>query len=116
MKRFGFGQDHDLFRESVRAFVDSEIRPNDAQWERAGIVDRELFRKAGSRGFLGMAIPEEYGGGGVSDFRINAVFVDRQIEVLNAGELNADDAAKAKWWISELEMRVVDNCLQMFGG
>ncbi len=73
MKRFGFGQDHDLFRESVRAFIDAEIRPNDAAWEKAGIVDRELFRKAGASGLLGMAIPEEYGGGGVSDFRFNAV-------------------------------------------
>ncbi len=86
MKRFGFGQDHDLFRESVRAFIDAEIRPNDAAWEKAGIVDRELFRKAGTSGLLGMAIPEEYGGGGVSDFRFNAVIGE---ELASAGFLGS---------------------------
>ncbi len=86
MKRFGFGQDHDLFRESVRAFIDAEIRPNDAAWEKAGIVDRELFRKAGASGLLGMAIPEEYGGGGVSDFRFNAVIGE---ELASAGFLGS---------------------------
>ncbi len=86
MKRFGFGQDHDLFRESVRAFIDAEIRPNDAAWEKAGIVDRELFRKAGASGLLGMTIPEEYGGGGVSDFRFNAVIGE---ELASAGFLGS---------------------------
>ncbi len=86
MKRFGFGQDHDLFRESVRAFIAAEIRPNDAAWEKAGIVDRELFRKAGASGLLGMAIPEEYGGGGVSDFRFNAVIGE---ELASAGFLGS---------------------------
>lgn len=86
MKRFGFGQEHDLFRESVRAFIDAVIRPNDAAWEKAGIVDRELFRKAGASGLLGMAIPEEYGGGGVSDFRFNAVIGE---ELASAGFLGS---------------------------
>jgi alkylation response protein AidB-like acyl-CoA dehydrogenase len=43
-------------------------------------------------------------------------YVDRQIEALNRGDLSADDAAKAKWWVTELEKRVIDNCLQLFGG
>jgi alkylation response protein AidB-like acyl-CoA dehydrogenase len=43
-------------------------------------------------------------------------YVDRQIEALNRGDLSADDAAKAKWWVTELEKRVIDKCLQLFGG
>ena len=44
------------------------------------------------------------------------VFVDRCIEAHLAGELTAVDAAKAKWWTTELQKRVVDSCLQLFGG
>mgnify|MGYP001612186832 CR=1 FL=1 len=47
--------------------------PNREKWERAGIVDRELFRQAGGLGFLGMSVAEMYGGGGVNDFRYNIV-------------------------------------------
>lgn len=43
-------------------------------------------------------------------------YMDRSITLLNAGELTAVDAAKAKWWISDLQQRVVDRCLQMHGG
>ncbi len=44
------------------------------------------------------------------------VFVDRQVELLNDRRLSAEDAAKAKWWCTELENRVIDSCLQFFGG
>jgi long-chain-acyl-CoA dehydrogenase len=73
MKRTIFEPDHELFRQSVQHFVDTEIVPHHAEWERAGIVDKSVFEKAGAVGLLGMAIPEEYGGGGVDDFRYNAV-------------------------------------------
>jgi alkylation response protein AidB-like acyl-CoA dehydrogenase len=43
-------------------------------------------------------------------------YVDRQVLALNAGELSAEEAAKAKWWVTELEKRVIDRCLQLFGG
>lgn len=81
MPRAIFETEHDLFRESVRNFVDSEVVPNVSRWEAAGLVDREMFSKAGAAGLLGMAIPVEYGGGGVNDFRFNAVIVE---EMMNA--------------------------------
>src|SRR5215467_2977786 len=56
--------------------------PHHREWERAGIVDRDLFRAAGAHGFLGMAVPEEYGGGGVDDFRYNLVIAE---EIQRAG-------------------------------
>jgi len=73
MKRTLYESDHDLFRDSVRQFVETEIAPHHSTWSTDGIVDREMFRKAGRAGLLGMAIAEEYGGGGVDDFRFNAV-------------------------------------------
>ncbi len=79
MKRKIFEADHELFRASVREFVEREVTPNVAKWEEEGIVDKALFRKAGESGLLGMAIPEEFGGGGVDDFRFNAVIVEELV-------------------------------------
>jgi alkylation response protein AidB-like acyl-CoA dehydrogenase len=82
MRRTIFEEEHELFRASVRQFVEKEIVPNVERWERDGLVDRELFTTAGASGFLGMDAPEELGGGGVHDYRYNAVLGE---EVLRAG-------------------------------
>jgi long-chain-acyl-CoA dehydrogenase len=79
MNRSLFDRDHDLFRVSVREFVEREVSPNVSKWETAGIVDKDMFRRAGQAGFLGMAIPEQYGGGGIDDFRFNAVIIEELI-------------------------------------
>lgn len=76
MKRAIFSSDHDLFRESAREFMTREIVPNVAKWEKDGRVDKGMFRKAGEAGLLGMAVAEKHGGGGVTDFRFNAVIVE----------------------------------------
>ena len=73
MRRTLYDDDHEAFRASVRTFVDKEIAPHVDDLGAAGIVPRELFTAAGRQGFLGMDVPEEYGGGGVADFRFNAV-------------------------------------------
>jgi len=73
MKRTLFDPEHDQFRASVRQFLAKEVEPRNEEFERAGIVDRDVFLKAGEAGFLGFAVPEEHGGGGVRDFRYNAV-------------------------------------------
>jgi alkylation response protein AidB-like acyl-CoA dehydrogenase len=82
MRRQLFEAEHEAFRQSVRAFVNKEITPHLCAWDTAGIVPRELFTTAGAAGFLGMAIPERFGGGGVSDFRFNAVLDE---EIMSAG-------------------------------
>ncbi|HEU0088561.1 MAG TPA: acyl-CoA dehydrogenase family protein [Pseudonocardiaceae bacterium] len=82
MRRRLFDAEHEEFRASVRAFLDKEVLPHLDAWEAAGIVPRDLFLRAGLSGFLGMAIPEELGGGGVPDFRFNAVLGE---EVMHAG-------------------------------
>ncbi len=73
MTRALFTDEHEQFRSTVRRFVEKEIVPHLDAWESAGIVDRGLFRAAGAIGLLGMAVPEEHGGGGVDDFRYNLV-------------------------------------------
>jgi alkylation response protein AidB-like acyl-CoA dehydrogenase len=73
MRRRIFDEEHDLFRASVRQFLEKEVAPHVDRWEREGIVDREVFAKAGANGFLAMDAPEEYGGGGVRDFRYNQI-------------------------------------------
>jgi alkylation response protein AidB-like acyl-CoA dehydrogenase len=85
MRRTLFDDEHDLFRDSVRRFIASEAAPHNERWERSGIVDRALFTSAGAHGFLGMAVPERYGGGGVDDFRYNLVIA----EEVQRGGVNA---------------------------
>lgn len=68
-----FDDTHNLFRESFRSWVADTIVPHVDEWEAAGIVPRSLFTEAGKHGFLGMAVPERYGGGGVDDFRFNQI-------------------------------------------
>jgi alkylation response protein AidB-like acyl-CoA dehydrogenase len=76
MRRTLYEADHEAFRETARAFIKKEIAPNDAEWNAAGIVPRELFTSAAAQGLIGWAIPEEFGGGGQADFRFNAVFIE----------------------------------------
>jgi alkylation response protein AidB-like acyl-CoA dehydrogenase len=73
MRRTHFTEDHELFRESFHTFVEREMLPHHLEWNEAGIVSRDLFATAGAAGFLGMAVPEAYGGGGVDDFRYSQV-------------------------------------------
>ncbi len=72
-----FEPEHELFRESVRKFLETEAAPFYSQWEKDGQVDRQLWYKAGEQGFLAPTAPEQYGGVGV-DFRYNAV-LDEEI-------------------------------------
>ena len=70
-----FRDDHEMFREQVRRFVDREIVPHHADWEHDGIVPREVWRRAGENGLLCVSIPTEYGGGG-GDFGHSAVVIE----------------------------------------
>ncbi|MGV9669655.1 acyl-CoA dehydrogenase family protein [Gordonia sp. NPDC003504] len=112
MKRTIFETEHEQLRESAREFLARECAPNVEKWEAAGQVDREAYRKAGDAGLLGFNIPEEFGGGGVTDdFRFNAVVVEEfsrfggaapglslQNDVLVPYFLDlANDEQKARW-------------------
>ena len=71
-----FEPEHDLFRESYRSFLERHVAPYHRQWEEDKIVDRGVWLEAGKQGFLGMALPEEHGGGGNSDFRFNTIITE----------------------------------------
>lgn len=74
-----FEPEHDLFRESYRAFLAKHVAPHHDQWEKDKIVDRGVWLEAGKQGFLGMAMPEEYGGGGNPDFRYNTIVCEETV-------------------------------------
>ncbi|MER5276618.1 acyl-CoA dehydrogenase family protein [Streptomyces sp. NPDC002809] len=76
MQRQIFTEEHDAFRETVRTFLAKEVLPHYEQWEKDGIVSRRAWLAAGRQGLLGLAVPEEYGGGGNTDFRYSAVLAE----------------------------------------
>ena len=86
MTREIFDEQHEAFRDSVGTFLDKEVVPHHDQWEKDGIVDREVWAKAGAQGLLGLQLDEEYGGGGTPDFRYNVVIGE---EMTNRGVYGA---------------------------
>ncbi|WP_144113406.1 acyl-CoA dehydrogenase family protein [Paraburkholderia sp. BCC1886] len=72
INRTVFRDDHEMLRTTVRRFLDRECLPKQAEWDRAGRVDRETWLKAGREGLLCVTLPTEYGGGG-GDFGHAAV-------------------------------------------
>jgi alkylation response protein AidB-like acyl-CoA dehydrogenase len=76
MRRSLFEDVHEDFRASFRTFLERDVLGEEGrygEWERAGIIPRDVFARAGRGGFLAMAVPEAYGGAGADDFRLNLV-------------------------------------------
>ena len=82
LSRTAYDDDHEAFRQTVRQFMEKEIAPNQAKWAEAGIVDKDVWLKAGELGLLCPTVPEEYGGLGL-DFRYNAV-IDEELSYLGS--------------------------------
>ncbi|MGC4787683.1 acyl-CoA dehydrogenase family protein [Micromonospora sp. DT178] len=82
MEQHLYERDHEEFRELCREFLTREAVPHHERWEADGIVDREVWRRAGAAGLLGMDVDAEHGGGGQRDFRFNAVLDE---EIVAAG-------------------------------
>lgn len=81
MRRHIFVDDHELFRATVRGFIDREVVPHYHEWEAGGQVPRSLYRSLGELGVIGMNLPEEFGGGGNEDYTFSVVI---QEEMANA--------------------------------
>lgn len=75
-----FREDHEMFRDQVRRFVETEIAPHHAQWERDGIVPKSLWLLAGEEGLLCVTAPEAFGGAG-GDFGHSAVLIEELARV-----------------------------------
>jgi acyl-CoA dehydrogenase len=69
MDRNIFSEEHLAFRDMVRSFIAKEVEPYHEQWERDGVVSRDVWLAAGRAGLLGIDVDEKYGGGGNSDYR-----------------------------------------------
>ncbi|MGH7914215.1 MAG: acyl-CoA dehydrogenase family protein [Candidatus Binataceae bacterium] len=80
MRRDIFTEEHEMFRAQVRRFVETELVPKIDEWNRAGMSDRESWRKLGAAGFLGPNAPAEYGGGG-ADFIYDAIVIEEMARV-----------------------------------
>ena len=70
-----FSEEHEIFRTSARRFVEQEVEPHHAQWEKDGHVSREVWRKAGQAGLLLASLSEELGGPG-GDFLMSAILIE----------------------------------------
>jgi alkylation response protein AidB-like acyl-CoA dehydrogenase len=111
MQRTVFNEDHAAFRETIRAVIGREIVPEFPKWETTGAVPKEFYRRLGELGVLGMAIPEEYGGGGQGSYKFSAVLTEETLLAhANLGALRvhmdialpyllhyADDDQKRRW-------------------
>ena len=71
-----FDETHDQFRAAFRGWLDDRVVPNHEEWEREGITPRDLWIDAGKQGFLGLTVPESYGGGGTNDYRFAAIMTE----------------------------------------
>jgi acyl-CoA dehydrogenase len=82
MKREIYTEEHDIFRDAFRKFLEKEVVPHQDEWLKAGIVPREIWKTTGEQGFIAPWMPEEYGGAG-ADFLYSAVEME---EIARIGE------------------------------
>jgi alkylation response protein AidB-like acyl-CoA dehydrogenase len=83
-----YNNEHEQFRTAFRSWLEKEIAPHHEQWESDGITPREMWRQAGSLGFLGYHVPEQYGGGGVDDYKFGAIMQEEVSETGLIGSAN----------------------------
>jgi len=81
MKRTLYNEDHEAFRDSVRTWIERSVLPHTEQHIADHGLPREFWLSAGEQGFLGLCIPEEYGGAGADDFRFAAVLAEELAKV-----------------------------------
>lgn len=85
MQKHLLEEEHIIFQDAVRAFMEKEVAPHNERWEKEGKVDRELWLKAGEMGMLCMEFPEEYGGLGIKDYRYNVIVSEELARVFTSG-------------------------------
>lgn len=81
-----FEPEHDAFRDSVRGFLEKEAVPHTIRWEAEGLVDRSFWKLAATQGLVGFNAPEALGGGGLRDFRFNAVLNEEVVRTGTVGD------------------------------
>lgn len=84
MNTFFFTEEHNLFRQSIRGFLDKEVRPHIEQWEADGEIPRSIYKRFGEMGFMGVTYPEKYGGMGLDTF-FSVVYTEEMIRMNSSG-------------------------------
>ncbi|MCP5400306.1 MAG: acyl-CoA dehydrogenase family protein [Sphingomonas sp.] len=79
MKRLTFAAEHEQFRDSVIKFMQAEVAPHVERFLQQGMVDRELYLKAGAQGLLCTWAEEKYGGAGIDDFRFEQIIIEENM-------------------------------------
>jgi alkylation response protein AidB-like acyl-CoA dehydrogenase len=85
LQREIFTEDHEIFRNTMRKFLEDELAPHHEKWEQQGYVDRDAWLRAGELGFLCMTMPEEYGGSGAD--RLYSMILFEEVQRLNLSGL-----------------------------
>ena len=83
MNSYYFTEEHEMFRQSLRTFLEKEVKPNIDEWEEKRFTPRDIWPKMGEMGFLGLGYPEEYGGSNL-DFFYDVVF-NEELARMNSG-------------------------------
>ena len=110
MKREIYTEEHDIFRDAFRKFLEKEVVPHQEEWLQAGIVTRDIWKKTGEQGFIAPWLPEEYGGAG-ADFLYSAIEIEEMARIAESGfnlslhgeivvpyiEAFGNEEQKAKW-------------------
>jgi len=81
-----FPEEHNIFRDAFRRFLEKEVVPRKEEWEKAGMASRDVWLKAGGNGFLCPWLPEEYGGYGyMLEYPICKDYMDVRVQTIFAG-------------------------------
>ncbi len=84
MEILKYSEEHRIFRDAVRKYLEGEVAPHVDQWEKDGLVPRSEWRKLGEQGFLCMDVPEAYGGFGL-DFLYSAILTEELVRARATG-------------------------------
>ncbi|HET6859473.1 MAG TPA: acyl-CoA dehydrogenase family protein [Streptomyces sp.] len=76
MRRTVYNEDHEAFRDTIRAFIQAEVVPVYDEWFAAGQVPREFYYKLAELGVFGIRVDEEYGGAGIDSYKFEAVMYE----------------------------------------
>jgi len=116
MQRLIFDEDHEMFRDSVRRFMQTEIEPHVEQWREDGICDPDAFLKAGAQGLLCMWADEKYGGAGIEDFRFEQIVIEETMRHGDMGLFLSLHSRLVGRYLGhlgseELKMRLLPKCI-----
>ena len=101
-----FSSEHEMFRDAVRGFVESEMVPHHAEWEKQQRVPRETWLKAGAAGLLCCDVPEQYGGAG-ADWLFNVVVIE---ELARAWGMEVNRNHERDWFVAGPDGKTVKLC------